>query len=360
MKVSNMMVCCSQYIQAKNACDCLGDILTQLCVSRIYLLCSGHAESELETIADRLRQAKIEFHIGLFSGYSCLKNAQVHADAAIKNECTFVVGIGGGKCMDTTKMVSKLARIPMGMIPTQLATCASCAVVAVEYDENGAYVGPFFPDHPASFVIADLTLLSKAPARFIAAGVLDSMAKYPELHFTHRDEIKCDKINDAAMQVAFEMSRRSWELLLSNARTAFSDNCAQRITPSFSSVTDTNLIITGAISGLARGSKQLAVAHAFYNASTVLFPEQWRTYLHGEIVSVGLALQMSLNAESEVKRKQLSNLARDLGVPTTLGQIGIERNECVLDRIYQTILSTFNTFGEIERKRLREGLESIA
>ena len=341
-------------IQAKNACDCLGDILTQLCVSRIYLLCSGHAESELETIADRLRQAKIEFHIGLFSGYSCLKNAQVHADAAIKNECTFVVGIGGGKCMDTTKMVSKLARIPMGMIPTQLATCASCAVVAVEYDENGAYVGPFFPDHPASFVIADLTLLSKAPAALLLLVFWILWQKYPELHFTHRDEIKCDKINDAAMQVAFRNVSSLMGTSAKQCKNCFSDNCTENhpiflVGHRYESHYHRNYFWFGA------RSKQLAVAHAFYNASTVLFPEQWRTYLHGEIVSVGLALQMSLNAESEVSASSFSNLARDLGVPTTLGQIGIERNECVLDRIYQTILSTFNTFGEIERKRLREG-----
>ena len=186
------------------------------------------------------------------------------------------------------------------------------------------------------------------------------MAKYPELQFSQRPVDTCFDLDDAAMQSSYEMSRKTWNVLVQNGRQAYVDNRDGKITPSLSAIAHINLIVTGAISGLARGSKQLAIAHAFYNHSTHLFPEQWRTYLHGEIVSVGLGAQMYMNGMPEDECRQLQDIAGDLGVPTRLRQLGIEPTGETLDRVCCTIADGFPDFTTENRQKLREGLEIIA
>lgn len=361
MNAVPMMVCCSRYIQADNACEQLSIQLKQEKVSKVYLLCARHAlQTILPKVTKNLSDNCIKYECSVFTGYSCLSNAQHHSEILLKSNCDFIVGIGGGKCMDTTKLVSKIANTPMGMIPSQLATCASCAAVGVQYDNSGRYIGAFFPNEPPRFVLADLSVFAEAPIRYIAAGIIDSMAKYPEMLFSQRLAEDCFEVDDAALQSAYEMSRRTWSILLLNGRQAYADNRENKITSTLSAVAHTNLVITAVISGLARGCKQLAIAHAFYNLTTKMFPEQWRTYLHGEIVSVGLGAQIYMNDMPNNEIQQLKSLANDLGVPTSLRQIGIEPYGQILDEICSSISNGFPDFSDGHKRKLRQGLETIA
>lgn len=359
--MSAMMVGCGRYLQEADARLALGEELKRMHVRKVYLLCGSHAvDTVAPSLFPKLKEERISYVVGQFAGFPTRANAAWHAERIVQTDCDCVVGIGGGKCMDTTKMVSQIAQIRMGMIPTQLATCASCANVAVEYNEQGVYIGPYFHDAPISFVLADLSLLSKAPERYIAAGIVDSMAKYPELLFSERGTLCCDIIDDAALQASCEMSRRSWNLLIENGRAAYADNRAGRVSPSFSAITHLNLAVTGAISGLARGSRQLAIAHAFYNNSTYLFPDQWRAFLHGEIVSVGMMIQLTMNGASAEETKRFTDIASDLRVPLSLRQLEIQPSAHTLDQIYESLVLRFAGLSDSQKKQLCKALEVIA
>lgn len=355
-----MEVCSGRYYQSVDACKYLGEELKRLQVKKAYILGGKRALAQvLPKIEKSMREEGIDFETGLFEGYCTYENARKHVERLQQKACDFIVGVGGGKSMDTAKAVSQLSGLCFGTIPTQIATCVACTNMAVMYEESGAYIGPLFPEHPIAFTLVDLTVLSEAPIRYIASGIADSLAKYPELHFSQRNTHNCTSIDDATLQAAYGLSRSTWDVLMENGRIAYEDNSFKRVTHALSAVAHTNLISTGVISGLARGSKQLAIAHAVYNHSTTVFPETWRNFMHGEIVSVGIVLQQLYNGAPEAEVMQYTSIAKDLHVPVTLHEIGISGTDENQDALHRALLSQFVELTDAEKRKLRECIERI-
>ena len=358
---SAMMVANGRYIQDEHAIQFLGEELSLLKIRKVYLLGGEHAlHAVMKDITVSLREANIDFEIGVFSGYCTYENAQKHADAVLLSGCDGIVGIGGGKSIDTSKVVSMIAKLPLGTIPTSLATCAACTNMAITYQENGRYKGPVFPTRPISFTLVDTSILKDAPIRYIASGIADSMAKYPELHFSQRADNACFSLDDAPLQAAYGISIKIWDILMTNGYAAYCDNANHLLTSTLSAVAHTNLISTAISSGLARGSKQLAMAHAVYNHSTIIFPDQWRHYMHGEIVAVGIMLQAYYNHMNDSKIISYQKLAKSMNVPTALHEIGIESTSQNQDKLFQELLLQYTDLTGDEKKRLRACIERIA
>lgn len=358
MLASAMEVTTARYIAEKNAIDYLGSELRLLKRSKVYIL-GGHRalQAALPRIEESLKGEGLQYEVGVFEGYCTYENAQLHAMMIQASGCDCIVGVGGGKCLDTSKIISKLTGLPLGMIPTQLGTCVCCTNMAIVYESSGAYLGACHPDKPISFVLADFELLIKSPPRCTASGIVDSMAKYPELCFTQRMDFDCSVEDESTAKAGHIMSSGTWQLYLANGLQAYQDNIAGVISPAFTSIVNTNLVTTGVISGLARGSKQLAIAHSLYNNSTTVFPEVWRNYMHGEIVSVGVVIQLFFNDAPQKDIDDYISIAKALNAPVCFKDLGIEGNAAELDAIHKAICNDFSSFGEKEAKKLREALE---
>lgn len=360
MFASAMEVSCSRYISEPGACNYLGTEIKLLNRKKVYILGGKKAlEAVLSKIELSLSQESLQYEVGVFEGYCTYDNAAFHAKRLQDTGCDCIVGVGGGRCMDTAKAISKMISVPFGTIPTQLATCVSCTNMAIMYENSGAFSGPLYPDLPIAFVLADHDILVRAPVRYIASGIADSMAKYPELHFSQRGTYNCAELDDAAAQAAHSMAVCTWNIYLENGWKAYSDNKNGIISNEFSAVANANLVITGVISGLARGSKQLAIAHALYNSSTTVFPETWRNYLHGEIVSVGVLLQEFYNEAPEAEIEDFLMLNRKMGVPVCLNDLGIAGTAKELDDLHQAIIKDFTDFSAEEKRKLRVAMDRI-
>jgi len=359
MAATAMEVTSGRYISGRGVCSELGKELKLISAGKVYLLGGRRAlEAVLPKLEPCLAEEGIGCHVRCFEGYCTYEKARLHALELQKLGCSCIVGIGGGRCIDTAKAASEIAGVSLGAIPTQAATCVSCANMAIMYEESGKYIGPFYPRRPIAFTLADYDVLVQAPVRYIASGIVDSLAKYPELHFSQRGTYDCKAVDDAALQASHCLSVGTWNTL-TNGRQAYADNRQGAVSNPYTAVINTNLVATGVISGLARGSRQLAVAHAVYNYSTTLFPDAWRNYLHGEIVSVGVVLQEYYNRAPEEELAKYVRLAKDLGVPVCLRDLGIQGAAGELDRLCAALLEKFSGFSEEEGKRLRSCLERI-
>lgn len=360
MLASAMEVTGSRYVGETGALSYIGGELRLLDRKKVYILGGKRAmAAALPQIELSLKDEQLQFEAGIFEGYCTYDNAAMHAQRLLAAGCDCIVGVGGGKCMDTAKIISKFCDIPLGMVPTQLGTCVSCTNMAIVYENSGAYLEAFHPDKAIAFVLADFDLLAKSPVRYTASGIVDAMAKLPELNFTQRGDYDCSRVDDASSQAAQAMAGCIWRLYLENGRQACKDNSRGLASPAFTAVANTSLITTGVISGLARGSKQLAIAHSLYNNSTTVFPEVWRSYLHGEIVSVGVVLQEYYNNAPEEEIKEYISIARDLGAPVCLKDLGLRGTAEELDRMQEAIVKDFEQFSPEDRKRLRELMEHI-
>lgn len=353
-----MEVTTGRYIAENEAVNYLGSELRLLKRTKVYILGGRRAlEAALPRMEASLKEEALQYCVGIFEGYCTYDNAQKHAMALHASGCDCIVGVGGGKCLDTAKIISKLTAVPLGMIPTQLGTCVSCTNMAIVYENSGAYLGSCHPDKPISFVLADFSLLIKSPPRCTASGIVDSMAKYPELSFTQRIDFDCSDEDESTAKAGHLMSSGTWQLYLANGRQAYNDHVSGIISPAFTSIVNTNLVTTGVISGLARGSKQLAIAHSLYNNSTTVFPEVWRNYMHGEIVSVGVVIQQFFNDAPQKDIDDFIGIAKDINAPVCFNDLGLEGNSKQLDAIFNAIFKDFAFFGDKEAKKLRDALE---
>ena len=84
-----------------------------------------------------------------------------------------------------------------------------------------------------------------------------------------------------------------------------------------------NIMLTGMVSDLSTGGKQLAVAHNFYDAVCCMYKDVRRKYLHGEIVAMALPSSAGCpNGRPEAEIEELKAFLREVGIPVSIREAG--------------------------------------
>lgn len=244
----------------------------------------------------------------------CSRNQLSKACEDAKREnCDFIMALGGGKCMDLSKAVAAALDVPVVTIPTIAATCACVTPFSVMYDDCGRPDGAIYHQRPVDLCVVDTSVLSKAPLRTLKAGMVDSLAKLPELCCGQEQETETPFLLHTARMLAHQVN---------DAIEPLCDATAQGQEIDLNKALDAVIALTGTCSGYAAGTKQLAMAHAFNSAARGLHPEIANNWLHGETVGVGILIQMTYNGWHE-KCAQYKQMLASLGMPDNIHALGM-------------------------------------
>lgn len=283
------------------------------------ILCGEHAFQVVgHLIQEQLQQSNLAFQIERYRDACSEESAQYFAQMIAENRFDLIIGAGGGRILDLTKIIADISNVPVVTIPTISATCAAYTPLSVVYTLDGRCKGTWYFKREVSLVVCDLDILCSQPPRYLAAGMIDAIAKHVEIkHHLHALPPDAQDVF-----LAQQLAQTIYQDLFSFGEAAMDDlNSDKAIRCIFHSI-----ITTGMVSGIARGMYQAAMAHAFYEAIRTLFPHDSKPWLHGEIVGVGLRLQ-ELYAGNRLEAAQLTDFMRQLGMPLSLTDLSIPVTE---------------------------------
>ena len=101
-------------------------------------------------------------------------------DAARDFAATTIVGVGGGKALDTAKLIAHQLQLPVVTIPTSAATCAAWTALSNVYSDTGAFQYDVPLDRAPDLLILDYEFVRQAPLHTLKAGIGDALAKWYE------------------------------------------------------------------------------------------------------------------------------------------------------------------------------------
>ncbi len=302
-----------KYIQGRGAVSRLGEVLEQLGSESPLVLSDPIVSEIMGDDLDALSGAKrVEF-----GGECSPSEIDRVAKAASEGGADAVVGIGGGKTMDTAKAVAHPAGLPLVIVPTIASTDAPTNSLSVVYDEDGAFKEYRFFGRNPDAVIVDTSVIVGAPVRFLVAGIGDGLSTYFEADSSSRTR-KQAMSGGVPTLAAVTIARLCYDTLLEYGLAARLAAEQGTVTSAVEKVVEANTLL----SGLGFESGGLAAAHSIHNGLTVL--EGTHDYWHGEKVAFGVISMLMLEERPAEIVEEVVDFCLEVGLPVTLEDIGVE------------------------------------
>jgi glycerol dehydrogenase len=276
-----------------------------------------------------------------FGGLCTEKEILAFTDLVKELRPEVVVGIGGGKTMDTAKAVADNYQAAVVIVPTTASTDAPAMGLSVIYTEQGEHVGARHYKKNPDLVLLDTDIISKAPVRFLVAGMGDALSTYPECRANLRSDSP-NYVNSGYCQTlaGLAVSELCHKTVLSkgvNAKLA-----AERglCTKDVEDVIEANTLL----SGLGVQNTSCAGAHSIAEGITILPP--CAKLLHGEVVAFGLLVQLIVEGASKEEIDQLYDFYKQVGLPMTFADLQVP--QVTDEEIMEVAKASLHSYWDVE------------
>ena len=250
----------------------------------------------------------------------CSENSLAKLQTTVQqHQADFIIGVGGGKALDTAKLVAYRCQLPIVTIPTSGATCAAWTGLSNVYSDAGAFQYDVPLPHCPDLLILDYDLIQLAPQRTLVAGIGDAIAKWYEA------SVSSGHSSDTLTIAAVQQARVLRDLLLQKSVAALQEPGGQ----TWKEVVDATVLLAGVIGGLGGANCRTVAAHAVHNGLTHI--PAAHHILHGEKVAYGILVQLRLeemiagNQLALTSRQQLLKFYGEIGLPKSLKDLGLSQ-----------------------------------
>ena len=248
-----------------------------------------------------------------YGGESSVENIEMLMPQVADADMIFAVG--GGKAIDTCKVLAHQTGRPFFTFPTIASTCASCTSLGILYHPDGSLREYSFSKVPPTHIFIDPQIIADAPVKYLWAGMGDTMAKHFECTISSRGDVPA---HSDAMGIA--LSTMCAEPILRWGQQAMEDCKAHRVTNELTEVILGIIVSTGLVSNFVQVDYTTGLAHAIYNGFTILPSTEENHHLHGEVVSYGILAMLTIDKQFE-ERDKVMCFNRSIGLPTKLSDI---------------------------------------
>ncbi len=227
-----------------------------------------------------------------------------------KDQSDLIVGIGGGRSVDTAKMIAYNLSKPFVSMPT-----------AASHDGMASPFVSVVSDKPHSIVASaplgvfvDIDIIRKAPAKLLASGCGDLIANIIAV----KDwQLGHEKTGEYYGRYSADLALMSAKIVMENSSYYAKNGLDARIIVEA-------LISAGVASCIAGSSRPCSGAeHLFSHALDKIAPERG---LHGEKCGIGSIMMAKLQGQDW---KKIAKTLKDVGAPTSAKQVGLKSDEVV-------------------------------
>ena len=278
-------------------------------------------QKALPSLESAIRNTPMRMAAALSFGGACTFAAMDRLCAQITPlHVDFIVGMGGGKAIDTAKGAAHKLGLPLVSVPTLVSNCAPITALSVVYREDGPFDRFLFFDAPPALTLIDLSIAASAPAKYLRAGMGDTLAKHLESTFSARGD-ELGRALDHMSLIGVSLSDTCYGPILSFGRQALEEAQRGEAGPAMEICARSIILSAGLVSLMAHDHYNCALAHAVcYGLQH--FEHVERDYLHGDLVAYGALVQLMLDGQAE-RAKSLRAFLVSLGTPVTLAQMGV-------------------------------------
>lgn len=318
MTLERIFISPAKYVQGKNAIETIGGHLEGVGEKAVVIADKTVWDIAGHKVTAELKKSNISSEEAVFNGEASQEEMKRIAGIAEKAGATIVIGVGGGKTLDTAKAVSDEINGYTVIVPTAASTDAPTSGLSVVYSEQGAFENYRFYHKNPDLVLVDTKIVAEAPPRFLASGIADAMATWIEARSVIANGGKT--MAGGIPTIAGEAIAEKCEaVLFKYGRLAYESVKAKAVTPALEAVVEANTLL----SGLGFESGGLAAAHAIHNGFTALEGEIHHL-THGEKVAFGTLVQLALEKRSLEEIEQYIAFYISLGLPVTLEDIKLK------------------------------------
>ena len=219
----------------------------------------------------------------------------------------FLIGVGGGRVIDTAKIVSYNLNVPFISVPTAashdgIASARASVSLGTGHSSLEA--------QPPVAIVADTGIIASAPHRLLAAGCADVISNYTAIldwELAHR--VKGEPISEYAIT----LSKMTAEILVKDAHLIKPHN------EESAWVVVKALVSSGVAMSIAGSSRPASGGeHKFSHVLDKLAPGK---ALHGESCGIGTIISMYLHGGDW---RGIRSSLKTIGAPVTPADVGID------------------------------------
>lgn len=259
-------------------------------------------------------------------------NIEKWVEHASRLKVDMIFGMGGGKALDTAKAVANKLSLPVFTFPTIASTCAATTALSVVYKDDGDFDRFEFFMRPAHHSFIEMRIIAEAPAKYLRAGMGDTIGKYFECHLASRN----DSLEHSSL-LGRTISNNCYFPVMEHGVKAYEDCMHHKISYELEQVVLANVVTTGMVSVLVVDDYNCAIAHSVYYGLVLLegFEEK---YLHGDVVAYGVLVQLAVD-DKLAELEQVRAFMQKLNMPTTLKEMDVELDRNGLENVLEEIVN---------------------
>lgn len=278
-------------------------------------------ESLSDKISNLYNAAGGAFQSVIYNTEVTVEQITATAENAKKHSPNVIVGIGGGKTLDTAKAVADDLQLPVIIVPTSASTDAPTSSLSVMYLANGEHSHARMYTKSPDLVLVDSRIIADAPVRFLISGMGDALATI----FEATANSKSDSPNYIAgesgkyrrTKTAMVVAQACYDMLIENglkAKVAAENHC---LTEAVETIIEVNTLM----SGLGFENTGCAAAHSVCEGITAV-PDAGNS-LHGEQVAFGTICQLIAENQPMDLIEEVITFCISVGLPVTLEDVKV-------------------------------------